>query len=169
MASSCCFIWVKTLTYLYMKKGLGIFRRKYLVDKKFQVGITSYFLSFYFIVLIALYMFIRFSLNASVEDMKDLDPLNFSTLDLFIDHIISVLNFTFVIFAGIGGVFAFMGGIVMSNKISGPLFRVHSIMQQMIAREYKGAFKVREKDFCADLYSDLEKIENVLQANEKKA
>ena len=152
-----------------MGKGLGIFRKKYLVDQKFQVGITAYFLSFYFIVLIALYMFIRFSINASVEDMKDLDPLNFSTLDLFMEHINGILTYVFLLFAGIGGLFAFMGGIVVSNKISGPLFRVHSIMQQMISREYKGNFKVRDKDFCSELYRDLEKIEGVLQSSEKRA
>lgn len=152
-----------------MGKSLDIFRKRYLVDKKFQVGITSYFLSYYFIVLIALYMFVRFSVNASVEDMKDLDPLNFSTLDLFMEHIISVLNYVFILFAGIGGLFAFLGGIVISNKVSGPLFRVHSIMQQMISREYKGHFKVREKDFCTELYRDLEQIERVLQANEKES
>lgn len=114
-------------------------------------------------------MFIRFSINASVEDMKDLDPLNFSTLDLFMEHILGILNYVFILFGGVGGLFAFMGGIVISNKISGPLFRVHSIMQQMISREYKGNFKVRNKDFCSELYRDLEKIEGVLQATEKKS
>lgn len=152
-----------------MGKSLDIFRRRYLVDQKFQVGITAYFLSFYFIVLIALYMFIRFSVNASVEDMKDIDPLNFSALDLFMEQISYVLNYSFILFAGIGGLFAFMGGIVISNKVSGPLFRVHSIMQQMISRQYKGHFKVREKDFCSELYRDLEQIEGVLQNNEKRA
>ena len=152
-----------------MGTGLNIFRKRYLVDQKFQVGITAYFLSFYFIVLVALYMFIRFSINASVEDMKDLDPLNFSTLDLFMEHITSILNYVFILFAGIGGLFAFMGGIVISNKISGPLFRVHSIMQQMISREYKGNFQVRDKDFCSELYRDLEQIEGVLQASQNRA
>lgn len=152
-----------------MGKGLNIFRKRYLVDQKFQVGITAYFLSFYFVVLIALYMFVRFSINASVEDMKDMDPLNFSTLDLFMEHINMILNYVFLLFAGIGGAFAFIGGIVISNKISGPLFRVHSIMQQMISREYKGTFKVRDKDFCSELYHDLEQIEVVLQSSEKRA
>lgn len=145
------------------------FRTRYLVDRKFQVGITSYFLSFYFIAIIALYMFLRFSINASVEDLKDLDPLNFSTLDLFMEHVNLVLNFAFLIFAGIGGIFAFMGGIVISNKISGPLHRVHSIMQQMIKREYKGSFKVREHDFCIELYRDLEQIQQVLEKSPDKA
>ncbi len=152
-----------------MGTSLNIFRKRYLVDQKFQIGITAYFLSFYFIVIVALYMFVRFSINASVEDMKDLDPLNFSTLDLFMEHINSILNYVFILFAGAGGLFAFMGGIVISNKISGPLFRIHSIMQQMISREYKGNFKVRDKDFCSELYRDLEQIEGVLQSSEKRA
>lgn len=147
----------------------NIFRRRYLVDKKFQVGTTAYFLSFYFIAIVTLYMFIRFSINTSVENLKDLDPLNFSTLDLFMEHIIAVLNFSFLVFSGVGGIFAFMGGIVISNKISGPLYRVHSIMQQMVARKYKGSFKVRENDFCGELYTDLEKLESTLQSYEQKA
>lgn len=157
------------INIFYMGTDFNIFRKKYLVDRKFQFGITAYFLSFYFIVLIALYMFIRFSVNATIEDMKDLDPLNFSILDLFMEHVNGILNYVFLVFSVIGGLFAFMGGIVVSNKISGPLFRVHSIMQQMISREYKGTFKVRDKDFCSELYRDLEKIEGVLQSSEKRA
>lgn len=152
-----------------MSNIINVFRRRYLVDKKFQVGITTYFLSFYFIAIIALYMFVRFSINASVEDLKDLDPLNFSTLDLFMDHLVTVLNFSFFVFTAVGGLFAFSGGIVISNKISGPLYRVHRIMQEMIARQYKGNFKVRQNDFCAELYTDLEKIEKCLTALDKKA
>ncbi len=145
-----------------MFDNIGFFRRRSLINKKFQLGITTYFLTFYFIALVALYIFVRFSINANVEHLKDLDPLNFSTLDLFMENTVDVLNFAFGVFGAVGGFFAFVGGVIVSGKVSGPLVRLQKIIQQMTSRNYKGTFKVRKNDFCAELYDDLEKLEQSL-------
>ena len=152
-----------------MLNNIGYFRRKSLINKKFQLGITSYFLSFYFIALIALYLFVRFTINANVEHLKDLDPLNFSTLDLFMENTVDVLNFAFFVFGAIGGFFAFVGGVIVSGKVAGPLVRLQKIIQQMTARNYKGSFQVRKNDFCGELYDDLEKLEKSLTSDQAKS
>lgn len=149
-----------------MLNNVSFFRRRSLINKKFQLGITSYFLSFYFIALVALYIFVRFSINANVEHLKDLDPLNFSTLDLFMENTNDVLNFAFIVFGAVGGFFAFVGGVLVSGKVAGPLVRLQKIIQQMTTRDYKGNFKVRKRDFCAELYEDLGKLEQTLPRKE---
>ena len=143
-------------------KNIPFWKRKYVVDKKFQFEITGYFLSFYFIVLVALYLFLRFSIGGAVNDLKNLESLNASTLDLFMEHVMQILNFAFVIFTIVGGGFAFAGGIFMSNKISGPIFRIQKIIQQMTIGNYQNYFKVRKNDYCEKLYVDLEKLNETL-------
>jgi nitrogen fixation/metabolism regulation signal transduction histidine kinase len=138
-------------------------RSKYLINKKFQLGLIIYFLCFYFIALLALYLLVRFSVNASVESLKDYDPLNFSTLDLFMEHITEVLNYAFLLFAFAGGLFAFLGGILISSKVAGPLSRLQKIIQNMATGQLKNDFKVRKNDSYSELFEDLEKLEHSLR------
>ncbi len=143
-------------------KKIPFWNRKYVVDKKFQFEITGYFLSFYFIVLVALYLFLRYAILGSIADLKNLESLNSSTLDLFMEHIMQILNTSFIIFTLVGGAFAFAGGIFMSNKISGPIFRIQKIIQQMNIGNFKNNFTLRKHDYCENLYSDLEKLNETL-------
>ena len=83
------------------------------------------------------------------------------------EHIMQILNFAFVIFTIVGGGFAFAGGIFMSNKISGPIFRIQKIIQQMTIGNYQNYFKVRKNDYCEKLYVDLEKLNETLMTKAK--
>ncbi len=148
-------------------KPIPFWKRKYVVDKKFQFEITGYFLSFYFIVLVALYLFLRFSILGSFEDIQKLESINTGTLDLLKEHLMQILNFVFIIFTMVGGGFAFAGGIFISNKISGPIFRLQKVIQQMTIGNYQNYFKVRKGDYCEKLFDEVEKLNQTLMEKSK--
>jgi hypothetical protein len=145
-----------------------IWKRQYLLEPKLQLGITFYFLLFTFGALGIIYWSIRQTLTAILEHTAQMSS---HCSALIIDNEDSVRTILTVVFgtnAFIVTLFAIVGGILISHRIVGPLYRFKAVIRMMANGEDPGEIRVRRTDYFSDVVPLLKELQKARQTNSEK-
>ncbi len=133
-------------------------RRQYLINPKFQLTLIAFFSVLALAAIVVyyaenLFLLTRLSGNTETEEILN-DPV--------IREIIAEERGKMqLIFSLTSGVVLFMmvfGGLILSNRVAGPLFRLQKHMKEIMSGETKRKVAFREKDFfpeLAETYNEL--------------
>lgn len=145
-----------------------IWKRTYLLEPRLQLGITFYFLLFEVATLTMIYFSVKASLVAVLQHTANLSP---SCSVLIKDNEESIRQILMIIFgtnAVVVTLFALVGGILISHRIVGPLFRVKKVLRQILDNEDPGQIRVRRSDYFTEIVPLLEELQKkVLSKSEK--
>jgi len=144
-------------------------RRKYLIEPRIQLSITIYILSFILITSIFMYVSIWLSLNASQNQSERLSQGCLLLIKNNYSDIRSLLNTVFISNSVFAIIFAVVGGILVSHRIVGPIYRLRNVMTQLKANESPDTTQLRKNDNFQDLIPLLRELLNSLadETNEK--
>lgn len=133
-------------------------RSKYLIDKKFQLGIIYKFLimtavnilSFYLVV----YLFFK-NLNQKAIDVGlSSDHIFYS----FLDDQQGFMTYIFIIVAIFNAVIIICAGIYYSHKVAGPLYRLSQHFKSVNKLDDLKEVNLREGDYVGDLKSTINEM-----------
>lgn len=128
----------------------SIRRRQFLVNPKFQLTFIGFNL---ILALVAVFIFYlenvylyKLFLDTESPEMK-LDPI---IVQIAEEHF---SRFKMVFLATSAAVFAamFAGGLILSNRVAGPVYRLHKHLTAVVNGETKEDVKFRDKDFFPEL------------------
>jgi nitrogen fixation/metabolism regulation signal transduction histidine kinase len=147
-----------------------IWKRQYLLEPKLQLGITFYFLIFTFGALGIIYWSVRQTVTAILEHTAQMSNQCTTLITDNEDSIRTILTVVFGTNAFIVSIFALVGGILISHRIAGPLYRFKAVIRQIADGEDPGEIRVRKSDYFADivpLLQDLQKSRKTVTEKEK--
>ncbi|MBY0471938.1 hypothetical protein K2X30_12295 [bacterium] len=133
--------------------------RKFLVEPKIQLHITLYLLSFLLIGIVSIYWNLRSSLNTTLDVITATVPKCSAVADTTFEVLRQALDRNLLI----NGIIVFscgiFGGIVLSNRIVGPIFRLRKVLKEMGTDEDAlSKLKFRDNDYFKDLAPLLQKL-----------
>lgn len=136
-----------------------IWKRTYLLEPRLQLGITFYFLLFEIATLSMIYFSVKASLMAVLQHTASMSP---SCSVLIKDNEENIRQILMVIFgtnAVVMTMFALIGGILISHRIVGPLFRVKTVLRQILDGKDPGHIRVRHSDYFTEIVPLLEELQ----------
>ncbi|MBY0414114.1 MAG: hypothetical protein K2Q18_08105 [Bdellovibrionales bacterium] len=132
----------------------NFFQRKYLITGSGQLRVSLYLAVLYNIVLIAIYFMLKSSILDALVELSRITNLE-EPISAFKQHLLMVIFFTFAIFGMIGNILLFLGNIIISNRIVGPIYRFHRILKTLNSNGQLEKLHIRENDFNHDFYKEL--------------
>ena len=134
---------------------LGKNRKVVLINKEFQIRLVSYFLVLSLIntvvVFISMIYFFKKFKNQAIELGLAPDHTFFYFLDAQRDHMSMVYLISTIVMI----IIMFVGGLYISHRIAGPIYRLKQHMKNLsetgLEGEEKSKVKFREGDFLVDL------------------
>lgn len=138
--------------------GPGLhFRRQFLINPRFQFTIIGFnvglaALSILVFYLATHYLFEKFTATGSTDGT--LDPIIVQMIADERARMNLVFFFTSVVVLGIMGI----GGLVLSNRVAGPVYRLQRHMENIMKGADIGAVKFRKKDFLPELADTFNKF-----------
>jgi nitrogen fixation/metabolism regulation signal transduction histidine kinase len=139
-----------------------IWRRKYLIYR-FQLEITAYVLSFSLILLLFMYVSIIKSVNLTLNQMSALSPKCAPILNLGADNIQNILKVVFFSYGIPAFVLSLVGGILISHRVAGPIFRLKKVLAQISNGEAPSSIQMRKNDYLRELIPLLKAIAEKIQ------
>jgi len=143
-------------------------KRTYLLEPRLQIGITLYMLLFAIAALAMSYVSVKQSLLAVLENAAGISPSCHTLINENEDSVRSILSIVFGTNAVIMAAFALVGGILISHRIAGPLFRLKAVLRQILDGEDPGEIRFRKSDFCADLVPLLQELKKARSKSTEK-
>jgi hypothetical protein len=144
------------------KKNAGkrppFYRRRFLIDTKFQLSIVGYFLSLFLFSIILLFYGIRRTLEMMDDQALRLDPRHTHLIELLRDERQNFLAEYFVFYSLSILIAGLAGGILVSHRVAGPLYRLRTILNDLGEGRQVNDIKFRKRDFLQDLLPALRKV-----------
>jgi hypothetical protein len=145
-----------------------IWKRQYLLEPKLQLGVTFYFLLFQFGALWIIYWSVKRTLLAVLENTAQMSNQCSALILDNQDSVRNILNTVFGSNAIVVTMFALVGGILISHRIAGPVYRFKAVIRQMAKGEDPGKISVRKSDYFADLVPLLQDLQKSRQKETDK-
>lgn len=133
-------------------------RRKFLINNRFQLELIFYFLAFYTVTLVAIYLLMWKTLGAVVDEAARVMPHSREALLLLQTNYGPALSRVYLMFGITGAAFTFMGGVMISHRAVGPLFRLRRILAQAAQGDVTEKIECRKDDYFQDLFVELSKL-----------
>ncbi len=130
----------------------NIFRRRYLIDYKLQLSLVLYFLAIAVAVAIGTYFILSEALDGYIDEVRaGLPGLNQETFAIALeDFKINILrDFIIASLAGLVGVL--VGGILVSHRISGPLYHMEKSLRTFVETGKFEEIQFRKHDYAKNL------------------
>jgi hypothetical protein len=133
-------------------------RRQYLINPKFQVTLIAFFTVLAVIAIVVFYaenlfLFSKFSGGGEAEDALN-DPVIMEIIQEEQDRMRVIFSVTSLAVLFI----MTFGGLVLSNRVAGPLYRMERHIRDIINGETKRKLRFREHDFfpeLAEIYNEM--------------
>jgi signal transduction histidine kinase len=110
---------------------------------------------YYVVILLSLYLALRLALQVGLTEAVRIAPKSEAILSLYRDGQFAILNGVFLVFGIIGAVFTFIGGIFISHRAVGPLYRLRRLMREASEGRFPDSFKLRKNDYFEELFVEL--------------
>lgn len=125
-------------------------RRQYLINPKFQWTIVGFFITVALIACTSFYVMIHFYLRDLARVAAKTSLPNDSEFFVLVFSQASVLNSYYVITAMAVFIFIGVGGILLSHKVAGPIYRLQTHMKSN-HKDNCPSVKFRKGDFFIEL------------------
>lgn len=130
-------------------------RRRYLIDKKFQ---GAFIMRFSFLVLIGgvITIAIMYSLALQTTTVGFFNSR--VQVHTTADYILPLLTQTVLMVSIVVGITAAIMTILVSHKISGPMYRLNKVMESMSTGDFSSEFHIRKSDQlqeCASIFNTM--------------
>lgn len=145
-----------------------IWKRQYLLEPKLQLGVTFYFLLFQFGALAIIYWSVRKTLLAVLANTAQMSSHCSALILDNQDSVKDILNTVFGTNAIVVTMFALVGGILISHRIAGPVFRFKAVIRKMALGEDPGKISVRKADYFADVVPLLQDLQKSRETTSEK-
>lgn len=135
-----------------LPKYFGLFRRKqYLINPRFQFAVILFFLALSFITAFFNYLVVYQIFNEFMQKGKALGLHKEHVYFKFIGEQLSTFNTFYLISTVFLVVMFVIGGIVFSNKIAGPMYRLHRHLNELTKTGKDSPLRFRKKDFFLEI------------------
>ncbi len=134
-------------------------KRKYLLEPKLQIGVTFYLLLFSLATLLIIYISLNQSLSAVFENSTSLSSACHEIIESNQENVQTILLTVFWTNAVVLSIFAIAGGILISHRIVGPIFRFKKALRQILNGEDPGEIRLRKSDYFSDLIPLLQELQ----------
>jgi len=129
-------------------------RKVYLINKDFQISIIVFFLFLSFLVLLIFwgslyYFFHTFQAEAKMAGLPE-GHIFFQ----FLDQQFSLMNNIFMITSVIVTIATSIGGLVLSHKVAGPLYRLTEHLKTLSSKNLQ-TVKFRQGDFFIEIQDNF--------------
>ncbi len=138
--------------------------RKFLIHKNVQFSLMFYFLSNTVIILAAIYFCLSVMITNSFEEFIRITGNNIQLEQLHM-QITKIVNFAFFTFGTLGIIITGYSIIIITNRISGPIFRFQKMLQELNENKNVTLRQIRKDDFFQEFYTNLI---NYIKKNEKR-
>lgn len=147
-------------------KYLGLFRRKqYLINPRFQFAVILFFLLMSFLTALFNYLVVYQIFNDFMHKGKMLGLPKEHIYFKFIGEQLSTFNTFYLVSTALLVLMFVIGGIVFSNKIAGPMYRLHRHLNELTKTGKDLALNFRKKDFFLEI---PEAFNNYLNSKTKR-
>lgn len=145
-----------------------LWRRKYLIESRVQITVTLYFVVYSLIGILCMHLGLKLGLNAIFSEAERFDSGNTVLMQQVHQSAISLLNKVLLITGGMTFAFMLGGGILISHRLVGPIYRLRALMRQVIAGEDPQPLQVRKYDFFHDLFPLFQEMLQHLKSKERR-
>lgn len=130
-------------------------RFRYLIESKLQLSVIFYFLAVFAFFVLAFYFCLQISMEKLFVELARVYPKESSTLGPALDQIKNTILSNLLIYAAFGALYYFLGGLILSHRIAGPIYRIKVMLRQYLAGEEIRPAEVRKGDYLQDVFSLL--------------
>ncbi|HUP57141.1 MAG TPA: hypothetical protein VM598_06790 [Bdellovibrionota bacterium] len=142
------------------------YRRRYLVDRGFQLSIVGYFLGLFLFSIGFLFFGIRRTLSMMDAQAIRLDPKHTAILEVLRDDRQTFLAEFFLLYSFAILTATVIGGIVLSHRMAGPLYRLKRILAELAEGRPVSRIEFRKQDHLQDLVPSLKKVAKRISGEE---
>lgn len=144
---------------------LGIRRRKYLIHPRFQYTITGFNVALAGLLILLMYGENKYLFSKFTETQPELmnDPIIVQMVAEEKARLYSVLGISSAIILAV----MMIGGMILSNRVAGPVYRLRKHMEDILSGKVSGDVHFREKDFFPELADTFNKVHDHYKAQAK--
>ena len=133
-------------------------RYRFLIDPKLQLPLIIYFLVFPAFINGFLYWRIKSLLQLVLMECQQFKSTPLSALELLFPNDVSRLNSLFIEYGLIMTVFFMSGGILVTHRIVGPIYRLKMHMRKVLNGENPGKLFFRKNDYFQEVADQLNEV-----------
>ncbi|MCM2279386.1 MAG: cell wall metabolism sensor histidine kinase WalK [Oligoflexia bacterium] len=146
------------------KKSLFLMRRRYLINRPLQLGLTGFFAVVGLINTAALYLAHRIMSTKIVEAIQIVETDQKGFLLGALSELERNSSLAFVVYAILLFVYLLVMGVLLSHKVAGPVFVIQRQIRRLLQGDYDGTVKLRKHDFLSDVAEDINRLTEKLRA-----
>ena len=133
-------------------------RKNYLINPKFQIRVTMYFIILAIINIIVFYGCVYYFFDIFYSKGTEIGLPKNHVFFMFIEDQITQMNSVFFIMSVITVAILFIAGVLISHRIAGPMYRLDQDLQQMAKSKKLDTVKFRKKDFFQEIPESFNKV-----------
>ena len=142
--------------------GLTHRRNKLIVNPGFQYFILGYFTICSFLTMCIFYVINYFYFQHLFVHLSKTVPVVSEHLKLYLVHQNEYMLLSFVFTTAIVILISFIGGMYISNRVAGPIYRMQSTLKNIIESKKLEPMKFREGDFFVELESSFNEMAQII-------
>ena len=136
----------------------GYKRRQFLINPKFQLRITGYFLILAIVNIGIFYGCVRYFFNMFIQKGIDIGLPKKHVFFMFMDDQMYSMNWVFFVTALITLVLLLVSGVLISHKVAGPLFRLNNHFKKIASGNDLTKLNFRDGDFFPEVAESFNEI-----------
>ena len=126
-------------------------RKVYLINPKFQLKVTSYFIFLAIINILVFYGCVYYFFDIFHSKGIEIGLPENHVFFMFIEDQITRMTSIFVVMAILTVLILLIAGVLISHRIAGPMYRLNMDLRGMAEKKELKSLKFREKDFFQEI------------------
>lgn len=126
-------------------------RKVYLINPKFQLRVTSYFIALAVVNILVFYGCVYYFFDIFHSKGIEIGLPKNHVFFMFIEDQVAQMNSVFIVVAILTVFLLLIAGVLISHRIAGPMYRLNNDLREMAKNQELKNLKFREKDFFQEI------------------